>query len=213
MHRQMLHFLIQVAALIAVAHAKPPTPARNLKTHPERASSFSRHKASAFRANALGPQMLLSQEPATWGILFLSPDVAGALSRRVKRPVGPFVVASVPGTTRSTQTSPPLPCSVLARHQSRLPPGPSRLLLGPHSRTMAFESRGRPRPRTGNHAGGHSPSQVSDGLLPTAHVARRCYPSGLTPYVSGSRPSIVSASLKAHDFWGQNVETPPYPSV
>ncbi len=59
-----------------------------------------------------------------------------------------------------------------------------------------------------------SPSQVSDPLLLTAHVARGCYPSGLAPYVPSSRPGIVSARPRpAHDFWGPNTEASPYPSA
>jgi hypothetical protein len=97
-----------------------------------------------------------------------------------------------------------------------LPREANRLLLRPHSQATAFESQGRPMPRTGNHSGSRSPSQVSDALPQTGHVARRCYPPGLSPYVSGSRPSIVSAATAqtaGGDFGGQNVETPPYPSV
>jgi hypothetical protein len=97
-----------------------------------------------------------------------------------------------------------------------LPQEANRLLLRPHSQTTAFESQSRPRPRTGNHPGSRSPSQVSDALSQTGHVARRCYPPGQAPYVPGSRPSIVSAATAQRagsDFGGQNVETPPYPSV
>jgi hypothetical protein len=32
------------------------------------------------------------------------------------------------------------------------------------------------------------------------------------PYVQGSRPGIVSAQAILSDFWGQNLEAPPYPS-
>jgi hypothetical protein len=75
-----------------------------------------------------------------------------------------------------------------------LPREANRLLLRPHSQTTAFESQSRPRPRTGNHPGSRSPSQVSDALPQTGHVASTCYRAGLSPYVSASRPSIVSAA-------------------
>jgi hypothetical protein len=84
-----------------------------------------------------------------------------------------------------TRTSLPLPCSMLAR-----------LASAPTCGTLpdCGISNTRPtRPGTGYHSGRRSPSQVSDALRPIGHVARRCHPPGRSPYVPGSRPSIVSA--------------------
>ena len=54
--------------------------------------------------------------------------------------------------------------------------------------------RGDLIPGTGSTTPGrHSPSQLSDDLRPTDHVPRGCYPSGLAPYATDSRPGIVSA--------------------
>jgi hypothetical protein len=74
-------------------------------------------------------------------------------SRSAQWPVGPFVVALVPGTTRSTPTD----CDCLAA----MPPRPehgrcraqAQLLLGPHSQTPAFQSPVRPETGTGDQAG------------------------------------------------------------
>jgi len=51
-------------------------------------------------------------------------------------------------------------------------------------------------PGTGSTTSGrHSPSQLSDDLRPADHVPRGRYPSGLAPYVPGSRLGIVSAKI------------------
>ena len=57
-----------------------------------------------------------------------------------------------------------------------------------------------------------SRSQVSDGLRFVGHVARASGP-GTVPYVSGSRPSIVSAENDPGDFSSQKREAAAYPSA
>jgi len=62
--------------------------------------------------------------------------------------------------------------------------------------------------RTGHHAGGRSPSQVSGGRLLGGHVASGRYPTGPTPRAPGSRRGTVCAGS---DFSGPNLEAPGYP--
>src|SRR3954454_2578120 len=79
------------------------------------------------------------RDRACGAILFLLAPHAGAWLGSVKL-VGPFVVV-VPGTTRApnevaTALQRPRPA------RTPLPRRSCRLLLGPHSQTAAFESRG-----------------------------------------------------------------------
>ena len=65
----------------------------------------------------------------------------------------------------------------------------------------------------GDYPGSRSPSQVSAGLRLTGHVARRCYPPGLSPCEPISPGSPFMPPRGVGNFRGQNVEAPPYPSV
>jgi hypothetical protein len=100
---------------------------------------------------------------------------------------------------------------MFARHPSPLPRRTDRLLLRPHSQTTAFESRGRPKPRTGNHPGGRSPSQVSDALLLTGHVARRCYPPSFSPCLRAPARGQFPAAPKSGGFQGAKRRNSPLP--
>ena len=90
-----------------------------------------------------------------------------------------------PAPPVGTPTSPPLPCSTLARLSS----APTRGTL-PVVRHLKHEVD--QDPRTGHHTGRRRPSQISDGRPPIGPVASGCYPAGPTPYGPGSRPGIVS---------------------
>ena len=162
----------------------------------------------------------------------MSAPAAGTLSQRIlhAKPVSPFVAAScrrgelwlavqqdLPGTTRSRQTSRPLPCSPLAG-----PWGP--LLLRPLSPTTALHDEGAVRPLatlvtrptqpgTGYHTGRRSGSRVSLDLYPIVHVASGRYPTDPLLCVSRlpARHRFRQEQTRPGDFGGQNTEAPPLP--
>ncbi len=111
---------------------------------------------------------------------------ASTLPKRVKtRPR--FRRCLVPGTTRQHANE-------SATALQRPSPDSRPLLLAGHSQTGLLKHRGDLFPGTGSTTPGrHSPSQLSDDLRPADHVPRGRYPSGLAPYVPGSRLGIVSA--------------------
>ena len=136
------------------------------------------------RADLLKPRSL----PARGRRTRIHSSSAGTLSKWVKtRPR--FRRCFVPGTTRQHTSE-----AATALQQSSLDSHP--LLLAGHAQTGLFKHRGDLIPGTGSTTPGHhSPSQLSDDLRPAGHVPRGCYPSGLAPYVPGSRLGIVSAML------------------
>lgn len=123
--------------------------------------------------------------------------VGGAPSRVPPRPQVAFVELSyrrpfrrwfVPGTTRqhaheiatALQRTRPAPAGSYSSHTPR--PGRLNHVVDRHA--PGTTSPGCP-----------GPSPISDVLPPASHVARRCYPSGHTPYVPPSRTAIVSAII------------------
>jgi hypothetical protein len=151
-----------------------------------RTSPVHRHFAATrrplSRADLLRPHSL----PARGRRTRIHSPSAGTLSKRVKtRPR--FRRCFVSGTTRKHANE-----AATALQQSSLDSHP--LLLAGHSQTGLFKHQGDLFPGTESTTSGrHSPSQLSDDLRPTDHVPRGRYPSGLAPYVPGSRLGIVSA--------------------
>ncbi len=134
------------------------------------------------RADLLQPRSL----PARGRRTRIHSPSAGTLPKRVKtRPR--FRRCSVPGTTRQHANE-------SATALQRTSPDSRPLLLAGHSQTGLLKHRGDLFPGTGSTTPGrHSPSQLSDDLRLADHVPRGRYPSGLAPYVPGSRLGIVSA--------------------
>lgn len=124
---------------------------------------------------------------------------AGALPKWVKtRPR--FRRRLVPGTTRQHANE-------TATALQRTSPDSRPLLLAGHSQTGLLKHRGDLFPGTGSTTPGrHSPSQLSDDLRLADHVPRGRYPSGLAPYVPGSRLGIVSAAWAIS---GDRTQKPP----
>ena len=119
------------------------------------------------------------------------------------KPVGPFVLVCVLGTTRRHQ-----------RCATALPPPPPssrKVLLRPHSHSGGFESRGVRAPRTGHHSGAPRASQVIGSCRRLRHVASGCYPAGHSALPRPSRAKAVCSRFSPRDFRGQNTEASPYP--
>jgi hypothetical protein len=119
-------------------------------------------------------------------------------------PVSSFVVAVGSGTTRNRERVPTA--------QQGASPGFRPLLIKPHSQCAAFELPGRPRPGAGCYAGGRRPSCVSRHRFRTGHVAIGVT-QGLVAVCPRLPPEHSFHGRSAHDFWGPNVEAPPYPPV
>jgi hypothetical protein len=138
-----------------------------------------------------------SPEQTSSGRVYSSPKASGqgfipwppVAIETDQEPVPAFVVALCPAPPVDTQTRLPLPCS-----SPRWAPAHSYLRATPR---LGFSStRETFIPGTGSTTSGrHSPSQLSDDLRPADHVPRGRYPSGLAPYVPGSRLGIVSAKV------------------
>jgi hypothetical protein len=145
---------------------------------------FAATRRSLSRANLLKPRSL----PARGRRTRIHSSPAGTLPKRVEtRPR--FRRCLVPGTTRKHANE-----AATALQRTSLDSHP--LLLAGHSQTGLFKHQGDLFPGTGSTTPGrHSPSQLSDDLRPADHVPRGRYPSGLAPYVPGSRLGIVSAML------------------
>ena len=109
-------------------------------------------------------------------LLPLAPH-AGAWSGSVKL-VGPFVVV-MPGTTRAPNEA----ATALQRPRPTSPPLPRRRAgsYSGHTPGLRRLNHGADQAPHREPSGGRSPSQVSDGLFRSGHVARRRYPPGLTP--------------------------------
>jgi hypothetical protein len=88
---------------------------------------------------------------------------------------------------RDARTAPPLPCSATDRPQIQ-----AGSCSGHTPPLRDFKHPDDPVPGTGDRSGPRSGSQVRDGRHAAVHVARGSHPSGLAPYVPGSRPGIVS---------------------
>ena len=179
------HLTMTHAVVVSLPfHLSTPSDARNglPETMPRRRFAATRRPLS--RVDLLKPRSL----PARGRRTRIHSPSAGTLSKRVKtRPR--FRRCFVPGTTRQHANE-----SATALQQSSLDSHP--LLLAGHSQTGLLEHRGDLFPGTGSTTPGrHSPSQLSDDLRPADHVPRGCYPSGLAPYVPGSRLGIVSAKI------------------
>jgi hypothetical protein len=133
------------------------------------------------------------------------------------KPVGPFVVARSRPRGRSPLPEPPGRANGLATalQRDRPAPNPAGSYSGHTPPLRDFKHPDDPVPGTGDHSGPRSGSQVRDGRRAAVHVARGRYPSGLAPYVPGSRPGIVSAGphlgYGAGDFGGQKAKAAPYP--
>jgi hypothetical protein len=141
-----------------------------------------RHPLS--RPNLFRPRLLLAKGQRS-GIHSLA---AGSYRNGLRtRPR--FRRCIVSGTTRKHANE-----AATALQQSSLDSHP--LLLAGHSQTGLLKHQGDLFPGTGSTTSGrHSPSQLSDDLRPADHVPRGRYPSGLAPYVPGSRLGIVSAKV------------------
>jgi hypothetical protein len=114
-------------------------------------------------------------------------------------------------------SSPRIP--VTSRNGERVPtaqqgtsPDFRPLLFRPHSQSAAFESPGRPEPGTGCLTGSRRPSCVSRHRLWTGHVAIGVT-RGLAAVCPRLPPGHSFLEQFAQDFWGPNVEAPPYPPV
>ena len=122
-----------------------------------------------------------------------------------ERPTGP--------QGADAETSPPLPCSALAREDFSNKEKSSQLLLERLSQSTAFES-----PRYQSVGTAEPPAAAANlpGLV-MGSVPRVTLLGGPTstpsPYVPAVRPGIVSAARRCCDFWGPKLEAPPYPSV
>lgn len=144
------------------------------------------------------------------------------LSRRrvieISELVGPFVVAralrgTAPGTTRTRRTRRDCLATTSPGPIPSLPRKASRLLLRPHSRSTAFESRGRLSPRTGYQpAAADLPRLVMDFSRPvtslggvTRLTSRRV--SGLPP-----EHSLPPSCLRKVGFRGAERRSSPLPT-
>src|SRR5512135_2437375 len=118
----------------------------------------------------------------TPGFLFASPLGETAFAHKCSSPLS--LLLSVPGTTRSTQTWAPLPCSV---HASTLLRCCLYLRHTPRLWRLNYVSCICPR-ADGATAGSQSPSQVRNKCHVISHVASGCDPTGRTPYVGTLMP-------------------------
>jgi hypothetical protein len=134
-------FLLEVAQCIAVASPHSPNVVLNLKTQLGRYVPIKPSCEGSLSGNPRMTAFTAGPRTATRRDSFSSPSPRDdAWLRWVEKLVSPFVVV-VFGTTRTpNELVTALP---LARPESCSLPRPrSRLLLGPHSQTTAFESRG-----------------------------------------------------------------------
>lgn len=137
--------------------ATPPIHSRSAQSTSRKTGACRMHaplESSAATANDTSSEMPLAAATASnHGKRQLKQRLSHPTSRLAKWPVSPFVLAFVPGTTRSTPTG----CDCLAA----TPPKPvhgrnhtqAKLLLRPHSQTSAFDTHPT-KARTGDQAGG-----------------------------------------------------------
>ena len=120
--------------------------------------------------------------------------------------VSPFVVASCSGTTRKHANEP----ATALQHARPASPSLPRETTGSYSghtpRLRRLNHRADQGPAPGTTPAAAALPRLVMAFPQTGHVARRCYPPGLAPYVPGSRPSIVSAARlkEPGDFAGRN---------
>lgn len=103
----------------------------------------------------------------------------------------------------------PTVCDCLAAR----PPSSRKVLLGPHSHSRGFESRGMRAPRTGHHSGAPRASQVSGSCRRLRHVASGCYPAGHSALPRPSRAAAVCSKNSSSRFQGTEHRSFPLPTA